>query len=387
MGQADQFVSVVMPVRDALPFLDAAIESILAQTHEKFELVIGDDSSADGSGERLDYWARRDRRIRLLRHHGCGQGPAGSSNWVTCAARYDLIARMDADDISMPDRLRMQVEALSADPGATIVGGLSDQIDAEGRQIAGRNRSIFRDPHCIFPCSHGSLMFRREVFERASGYRRECDYWEDVDLFVRMKRNARVLILPDVVYRYRFSPTSSRQVSNEARVTRALELSARCLSAYAQGHDYEPLIEESLRSPPVEKISLSVLVLVAQEKLWRGHPRATFKSWAWRHISFSRWRHRIRILIFLAWLWLSPGSLRSMFKLRARLADWRARHLVTDGTPYVWHDAAAMETRPPAHGQAPVIAFQQHSTAAEPRTPAGGRLVATAGATRFHGPA
>ncbi len=387
MGQADKFVSVVMPVRDALPFLDAAIESILAQTHQKFELVIGDDGSTDGSSERLDYWAGLDQRIRLLRHHGCGQGPAGSSNWVTRAAQYDLIARMDADDISMPDRLRMQVEALSAEPGAAIVGGLSDQIDAEGRPIAGRNRSIFRDPHCRFPCSHGAWRFRRVMVDRIGGYRRECDYWEDVDLFIRMKREGRVLILPDVVYRYRFSPTSSRQVSNEARVTRALDLSTRCLAAYARGKDYEPLIEESLRSPPVEKVSLSVLVLVALEKLWRGQPRSTFKSWAWQHVSFSRRRHRIRILIFFAWLWLNPGSLRWMFKVKARLADRRARHLVTDGTPYVWHDDAAVEARPPAHGHAPAIDFSQHSTAAEPRTAAGGQLVATAGATRFHGPA
>jgi glycosyltransferase involved in cell wall biosynthesis len=373
-------VSVVMPVRNAMPFLDPAIESILAQTHQDFELIVGDDGSTDGSGERLEEWARRDRRIRLLRNAGPGFGPAGSSNWVTRAARHKLIARMDADDISTPDRLRAQVQTFICNPDAVIVGGLSEIIDATGRRVAGRDRSIFRNRRCIFPCSHGSLMFRREIFERVGGYRRECDYWEDVDLFLRMEREGRVLILPEALYRYRFSPTSSRQVSDEARVTRALDLSTRCLAAYAEGRDYERLIEEKLRSPPVEKVSLSVVVLVALEKLWRGQPRATFKSWAWRNVSFGRRRHRVRIMIFFAWLWLNPYSLRAMFKLKARFADWRARHQVPDGSVHVWRGGALRDDRP-ARLHASGLIIGQNVTPLEPLPVVAGALTtAEAGA-------
>jgi glycosyltransferase involved in cell wall biosynthesis len=377
-------VSVVMPVRNAMPFLDAAIESILAQTHQDFELILGDDASTDGSGECLEEWARRDRRIRLLRHAGAAFGPAGSANWVTSAARNRLIARMDADDISAPGRLRAQVQTFQCNPDAVIVGGLSELIDAAGRRVAGRDRSIFRNRRCIFPCSHGSLMFRREIFERVGGYRRECDYWEDVDLFLRMEREGRVLILPEVLYRYRFSPTSSRRVSDEARVTRALDLSTRCLAAYAEDRDYEGLISESLRSPPVETVSLSVVVLVALEKLWRGRPRAVFQSWAWRHASFESRRHRLRIMIFFAWLWLNPYSLRAMFKLKTRFADWRARHHVTDGSVHVWRDGARRHGRPAVrpHGSVPIIG--QGATPVEALPAVAAQLVATAGAERLH---
>src|SRR5437764_6248747 len=95
-------LSVVMPVHNALPHLDEAVQSILGQTYTKFEFVIYDDGSTDGSTERLRYWAEQDGRIRLT----VGKrnlGPVGSSNFVVGKASGDLIARMDADDISHPD--------------------------------------------------------------------------------------------------------------------------------------------------------------------------------------------------------------------------------------------------------------------------------------------
>ena len=105
-------ISVVMPVHNALPHLDAAVRSILDQTHANFEFVIFDDASTDGSAERLREWAARDSRIRLLE----GQenlGPVGSSSLVVEQAKAPLIARMDADDVCDPDRLRRQVQVLS----------------------------------------------------------------------------------------------------------------------------------------------------------------------------------------------------------------------------------------------------------------------------------
>src|SRR6185369_10635095 len=83
-------VSVVMPVHNALPYLDAAVESILSQTFGDFEFVILDDASTDGSTERLRYWASRDSRIRLLEEHR-NLGPARSSQRVACAASAPIV--------------------------------------------------------------------------------------------------------------------------------------------------------------------------------------------------------------------------------------------------------------------------------------------------------
>jgi glycosyltransferase involved in cell wall biosynthesis len=336
MWLADQPVSVVMPVRDAMPFLDEAIESILAQSHANFEFVIGDDGSTDGSGERLDHWARRDPRIRLVRNHGPCLGPAGSSNWVVREAIHPLIARMDADDVSLPDRLHRQVLAFRAHPNAVIVGSLYDLIDEKSRRVAGRNRSALTDARGDFPVAHGSIMFRRDVFDRVGGYRAQCDFWEDRDLLIRILREGEALILPEALYRYRYSGTSCRLVANEARVARALDFRLHCLAAYQDGRDYDDLIAEEAARSPRTSIAPSVLAQIAIERLWRGDPRTIMQSWTRRHTNLRWDRLGILIRVFAAWARVNPASLRALLKLRARYADWRARNVVADGEVHVW---------------------------------------------------
>jgi glycosyltransferase involved in cell wall biosynthesis len=338
-----------MPVRNAMPFLDEAVASILAQTHGHFELVIGDDGSTDGSGERLREWARRDSRIRVIRNGGRRLGPSGSANWVARESFHPLIARMDADDISAPDRLRQEILAFRSDPGAVLVGSLYECIDVNGRRVGRRDRSVLRDSRCVFPVAHGSMMFRRDAFERVGGYRSQCDYWEDVDFFLRMGREGRVLILPEPHYRYRYSPTSSRHVSDEAVVARALDLCVRSVDAHRDGRDYEALLDEEARSPPRNKVAPSVLAQVTLLRLWRGDARSIFSSWARRHASFRPDRRSALIFIFASWAWISPGSLRTFLKIRSIVADWRARHVVADGLVHTWRPRKA-EVTPPYHG-------------------------------------
>jgi glycosyltransferase involved in cell wall biosynthesis len=91
-----ELVSVVMPVHNALPHLDAAVSSILDQSFSNIEFVIYDDASTDGSTERLREWALKDSRIRLFEGDP-NLGPALSSNCVVEKASSQLIARMDAD--------------------------------------------------------------------------------------------------------------------------------------------------------------------------------------------------------------------------------------------------------------------------------------------------
>src|SRR6266850_1923969 len=104
---SNPLISVVMPVHNALPFLDESIKSILKQTLSDFEFVILDDASTDGSVERLREWSRHDPRIHL---HESKQslGLSGSSNAVISKTRAPIIARMDADDIAHPYRFILQ---------------------------------------------------------------------------------------------------------------------------------------------------------------------------------------------------------------------------------------------------------------------------------------
>lgn len=338
MQFADQPVSVVMPVRNAMPFLDEAIASILAQSHRNFELVIGDDGSTDGSSERIEMWARRDPRIRVIRNDGPCLGPSGSANWVVRAALHPLVARMDADDVSTPDRLRRQLIALRDHPDAVMIGSLYDLIDEQGRQVGARDRSALRNGRGDFPVAHGSIMFRRETFDRVGGYRAQCDFWEDRDLLIRLERAGKALIMPEAMYRYRYSGTSSRLVADEARVARAMDLRLRCIAAYRDGRDYDEVIEHEAGLGPRTTVAPSVLAQIALERLWRGDPRTIMQSWTRRHTNLGWNRLGILIRVFASWARLHPASLRTALRLRSRYADWRARNIVPDGEVHVWDD-------------------------------------------------
>src|SRR5882672_4658868 len=105
MSKSTPLLSVVMPVHNGRPFLDESISSILNQTLADFEFVILDDASTDGSGSLLREWEKRDGCIRVVRTDR-KLGLAGSSNFVSRQANTGVLARMDADDISHPDRLK-----------------------------------------------------------------------------------------------------------------------------------------------------------------------------------------------------------------------------------------------------------------------------------------
>src|SRR4051794_26330668 len=187
------FVSVVMPVYNALPHLDAAVESILGQTHRDFEFVIYDDASTDGSTQRLRELAKSDGRIRLFEGKK-NLGPVGSSAFVVEKATASLIARMDADDLCSTDRLERQIEILRRHPEAGLVGTMFEIIDGEGRLIRGLDLWRLGRKTAIVPfAAHGSIMFRRIVFDQVGGYRPECEFWEDQDLVNRMAAVADVL--------------------------------------------------------------------------------------------------------------------------------------------------------------------------------------------------
>jgi glycosyltransferase involved in cell wall biosynthesis len=192
-----------MPVYNALPFLDESINSILEQTLSDFEFVILDDASTDGSVELLREWSLRDRRIHLYESKK-RLGLSGSSNAVTSKARAPMVARMDADDIAHPERLRRQWNIIQGRPDVAVIGTLCNGIDAKGREVRPRDRWRLVRRSVYIPFPHGSAMFRREVFDQVGGYNETSDAGEDQDLFLRMAAHGRVLTLPDVLYSYRY---------------------------------------------------------------------------------------------------------------------------------------------------------------------------------------
>jgi glycosyltransferase involved in cell wall biosynthesis len=238
-------LSVVMPVRDALPYLDSAVESILAQNFRDFEFVILD-ASDDGSREALRGWSAKDRRIRLIEQDRA-TGFARSANEAVAAARAPLVARMDADDIAHPERLARQMALMQAEPGANLCGTLWDAIDRHGGRIRDpdRSRLLRHSPFC-----HPTILFRKAAFDQIGGYREAANFWEDLDLYVRFARAGRVLVVPETLLSVRYSEASTRLRQTRERFEAAMDLMYRCLAEAAAGRDYTALLAQSADRPP-----------------------------------------------------------------------------------------------------------------------------------------
>lgn len=186
-------VSVILPVRDALPTLPRAVASVRSQTLGPWELIAVDDGSRDGSGEWLDRVARTEPRLRVLRQPP--RGIVAALNAGLAAARGELIARMDADDVCHRERLEVQVAALAAAPGLGLVsclvefGGERDRAAGYALHVDWLNTLL--TPEAIelnrfieSPFAHPSVLFRRELAERWGGYR-DGEFPEDYELWLR----------------------------------------------------------------------------------------------------------------------------------------------------------------------------------------------------------
>jgi hypothetical protein len=116
---------------------------------------------------------------------------------------------MDADDEAHPDRLLRQFEVFQQHPEVGLVETLFDSIDTNGNTILPSDRSLLIRKSSFARFAHGSIMLRREMFDRVGGYRDRCISWEDLDLYLRCARVGRVGILADTLYRFRYAPTST----------------------------------------------------------------------------------------------------------------------------------------------------------------------------------
>lgn len=322
-----------MPVYNGLPYLDAAVQSILAQTRDDFEFVIYDDASTDGSYHRLQEWAQRDSRIKLVRGE-VNLGPALSSNAVVDHASGAVIARMDADDLSAPDRLERQAEILSSHPDVGLVATLCHVINDAGEVLRGPEpwRVGLRSWSKPFP--HGSMMFRRELFDAIGGYREECEFWEDLDFVVRASQKSPILVIPRALYSYRQSPSGTRLASAQQRVENAMDVRYRSLDRIAKGLPYDDVLRAERHEAggtvdPRIFVSLGSLALLARQR----------PNLARRFLARARLKMDVPTLIsatWVAWATLSPGTLRWLMEVLARVRDRRLREPIDENEPIEW---------------------------------------------------
>jgi len=211
-----------MPVRDAEATLVAALRSVERQTERRFECIVVDDGSRDGSLALAREQAARDPRFRVIAAPRAGLVEALRAGLAACLA--PLVARMDADDLSRPDRFAKQIAYLRRHPDIAAVSGAMDVIDDGGAYLrtdvfptlpgAIASELIHRNCFC-----HAPVMARTALLRSSGGYRRNVQYAEDYDLWLRLSEVAPLANLPDVLYSVRL-----HQVTISTRHTAAQEL-------------------------------------------------------------------------------------------------------------------------------------------------------------------
>lgn len=205
-------VSVLLPVRDAAPFLLEALDSLGTQTHADFEVLLEDDGSEDGSLEIARGFARADARFDVVA--SSRRGIVSALNAAAARARGDLLVRMDADDVSAPERLERLVEAAREHPDTGFFASRVRYFPREGLSEGMRryetwinavldHDAIVRERFVECPLPHPAWALRREVFESLGGYR-EGPFPEDYDLFLRaVEAGARFHKVEDVLLAWR----------------------------------------------------------------------------------------------------------------------------------------------------------------------------------------
>jgi glycosyltransferase involved in cell wall biosynthesis len=232
-------VTVLMPVYNAERFLSEAIDSILHQTFTNFEFLIIDDGSTDSSLKIINSY--RDQRIILVRNE-TNLGITASLNKGIDLARAHLIARMDADDISYPERLQKQYDYLKQHPDSALVSALARVITEDKQTVyidkTNSNYYYYNLTFCS-PIYHSSVMYRKAAVQDVGMY--TVPYSEDFELFWLLSRKYKIYNLPEVLLDYRDNSQSLHQVTKKKEYAEAaFKQTTRNIHFYA-GENYTVL--------------------------------------------------------------------------------------------------------------------------------------------------
>jgi glycosyltransferase involved in cell wall biosynthesis len=284
-------VSVVMAVHNTERYVAEAIESILNQTFQDFELIIVDDGSRDRSRKILQSFARRDDRIRLiLQPH---QGIPKTRNRLISEAKGELIAVMDSDDVALPERLQRQVDFLQQHRDVVCVGAAQDWVDEAGRflfftqsqpeadaeiqQLMLNGRTSINNP---------SALMRRAAIVQVGGYDESFPQAEDLDLFLKLGEIGKLANLQETLIQYRYH---NRSISGQHQM-RELEIRRQVCENAWQRRGIEGHFLEDKPWRPCDRPSFHAYWLRYGWLFFNTRQRRAAIAYGWRAVQELPWK-------------------------------------------------------------------------------------------------
>lgn len=206
----DVHISVLMPAWNAAVYIGAAIDSVLQQTYTLFELLIINDGSTDDTVNIVQSYT--DKRIVLINTVHAGVSHALNTGLVH--ARGKFIARFDADDLCMPERLEKQIRFLANNPDYMITGSDAAYMLDNGNHLfdfscaAHEDDTIRKNIYKICPFIHSAVMYRKDIVLKAGGYPVHAHHFEDHLLWIQLSAFGKMHNLPEKLVQIRFSAGS-----------------------------------------------------------------------------------------------------------------------------------------------------------------------------------
>jgi len=220
----NELVSVMMPTYNTVQYIDAALLSLMAQTDVEMEVLAYDDHSTDGTYERLQFWSKVDNRIRVARPFSEHGHYTDICNQLIEDSRGGFVARMDSDDISLPERLAVQKRFMHDRSNLTLLGAMALTIVTEEgnricdtfpwestiiKPVASREVPVNEAIRTHHRLVHGTLFSRRTDLLSIGGYE-DLFPIEDWELSLKMAdAGGEVFVLPDILYMRRIHPVNS----------------------------------------------------------------------------------------------------------------------------------------------------------------------------------
>jgi len=242
-------VSIVLACFNSEKTIAAAIQSLQRQTLEAWELIIIDDGSTDSTPIILRQFEEQDLRIRVLSQQNTGLTLALMRGCA--AARSGIIARQDADDLSLPERLEQQYHTLMKHPEVGLVSCFADYIGPENEYLSTVTRTADIEEATmkllnekLGPPAHGTVMFRKSVYDAVGGYRPQFYYAQDSDLWLRMAEVSRIAYVQQSGYQFRWH-MGSITGSGSSLQSEFGRLGQLCRKARKEGQSELPWLEEA----------------------------------------------------------------------------------------------------------------------------------------------
>lgn len=269
-------ISVILPVYNGSKYLIESIDSILNQSYSNFELIIINDGSTDDSLTIINKYAE-DERVQIYTQEN--QGLSATLNFGISIAKYDLIARQDQDDISMPDRLLIQQQFLEKNKDVGMVGSWA-KITNEDGSLANRelkhpltNSQI--KTFLIFdnPFIHSTVIFRKEILTRHSinySIDKEIQPPEDYELWTRMALVCKFENLPLKLLNYREVPKSMSRGPNPKFLNNIIMIGTNFTENITQDHCSHLDLHRLYHSPKNGKINSSIIQhIMNYSRIWK----------------------------------------------------------------------------------------------------------------------